>query len=94
MEIEVYTFIASLISAFSVGFAVAKLIQKTITEKNISCHIIEALPKKEKRFKENSKINLLYENANPKTLICKYKSKNLIFQKPNCSLNNKRCTFF
>lgn len=94
MYIEIYEFFGLLITAFSGGFALAKYLHKTTTEKRISCSVIEKTPKNNNsRFKENSRVVIFYQNSRAKNLICDFQNKKLFFA-PTCKLSNSKCIYF
>uniref|UniRef100_UPI0040488B70 hypothetical protein n=1 Tax=Aliarcobacter sp. TaxID=2321116 RepID=UPI0040488B70 len=94
MYIEIYELLGLLFTAFSAGFALAKYLNKTITEKRISCSVIEKAPKEDgSRFGENTRVTIFYQNTKPKNLICSFQKKNLFFA-PTCKISNSKCIYF
>ena len=68
MYFEISELIGLLATAFTAGFALAKYLNKTITEKKFSCSVIEKTPKNDNaRFGENTRVIIFYQNAEPKT---------------------------
>ena len=67
MYFEISELIGLLATAFTAGFALAKYLNKTITEKKFSCSVIEKTPKNDNaRFGENTRVIIFIKMQNPK----------------------------
>ena len=94
MYFEISELIGLLATAFTAGFALAKYLNKTITEQKFSCSVIEKTPKNDNaRFGENTRVIVFYQNAEPKTLVCDFQKKHLL-SAPTCKLTNSKCIYF